>query len=821
MADKNVSASTTPVPANELRWHCDPARFEFKSTADLGETAGLAGLVGQDRATDAISFGVGMKRPGFNIFALGPPGLGKHHAIEQIIKARAEAESPPDDWAYVNNFDNPQRPVALRLPRGQANTLKSGVTELIDELKAAIPAVFESEDYTNRSRAIVEEIEEQKEKAFEEIKEKAQAQKIAIIRTPMGFSMAPMESGQVMKPEVFNALEKDKRRKIEEEIEKLQSELEGFFQNVPRQEKEKRDQIRALNEELAKSIVDNAIGALLKQFSGQEQILKYLESVRSDLVQNFALFLEKAQESGEMILDGDHEQAIFNRYVVNVIVCGEAGAEGNTLNGAPIVYEDHPTLANLIGRIEHRSHMGALVTDFTLIRPGALHQANGGYLIVDAHKLLTQPFAWDALKRMLKSGHITIESPSDYLGLVSTRSLEPDRIPLVIKLVLIGNRMLYYLLSAYDPDFANLFKVQADFDETADLNDQNIGHYVSLIAAIARREGLKPLSPGGVARVLEECVRWASDTEKLSVHVESLNDLLSEAAYRADEESARKIEASHVQQAVEARIARASRLEERSREAITRDIMLIDTSGETVGQVNGLSVLSLGGHAFGRPARITARVRMGAGKVVDIEREVDLGGPLHSKGVLILSGYLASRYALDAPISLWASLVFEQSYGGVDGDSASSAELYALLSALSDVPIRQCFAVTGSVNQRGEVQAIGGVNTKIEGFFDLCKARGLDGSHAVLVPKSNRTHLMLRSDVAEAARDGQFNIFAVGSIDEGIEILTGKPAGTRGADGHFGKDTINRMVEDRLRNFAHMRKKFGEDKKVDKENSKS
>jgi len=495
----------------------------------------------------------------------------------------------------------------------------------------------------------------------------------------------------------------------------------------------------------------------------------------------------------------------FRRYMVNVMV---SHGDGASSAGAPVVEEQNPTYGNLVGRVEHIAQMGTLVTDFLLIKPGALHRANGGYLLLDARRLLLSPFAWEALKRAIKAREIRVEQPAETVGLISTQSLDPEAIPLDVKVILFGDRELYYLLAAHDPDFTGFFKVQADFDDTIARSSENDNAYARLIASIVKEHGLKPVDASGVARIIDEGARLADDREKLSIEIGRISDLVREADYWSGQAKRKVTTRQDVTRAIEEHIQRADRLRDRSQETINRGVILVDTDGAEVGQVNGLSVLQLGSFSFGRPTRITARVRLGSGRVTDIEREAKLGGPLHSKGVMILWGFLAGRYALDVPLALGATLVFEQSYGGVDGDSASSAELYALLSALSDIPIKQSLAVTGSVNQRGEVQAIGGVNEKIEGFFDICRARGLTEEQGVLIPRSNVQHLMLREDVVEAVRNGQFAVYPVGSIDEGIEILTGVKAGERGAEGRFPVGTINRLVEDKLKSFAERGRNF-------------
>jgi len=492
----------------------------------------------------------------------------------------------------------------------------------------------------------------------------------------------------------------------------------------------------------------------------------------------------------------------FRRYEVNVVV------DGSAHGGAPVVSEESPTVPSLVGRVEQMAELGALTTDFTLIKPGALHRANGGYLLVDAVRLMQHPFAWDALKRALRARQIVIESPAQMMSMITTVSLEPEPIPLDLKVVLVGDRQLYYMLCRLDPDFEDLFKVAVDFNEVIDRTATNVRRFVRLLGAIARNHGMRALTADGAARMVEHAARMTGDQGKLTAQIGRITDLLQEADYRADKTGAKVIDASAVEGAIEAQIRRVDRVRERSQEPILDQTILIATAGAKVGQINGLAVLDLGNFAFGRPSRISARVRMGGGEVVDIERRVELGGPLHSKGVLILSAFLGARFAADHPLSLSASLVFEQSYGGVDGDSASSAELYVLLSALAELPINQGLAVTGSVNQHGEVQAIGGVNEKIEGFFDICAKRGLTGDQGVLIPKANVRHLMLRADVRQAVADGRFAVYAVRTIDDGIELLTGRPAGRRRAAGSWTPDSVNRRVQDRLYALARARRKF-------------
>ncbi|MEZ5812337.1 MAG: AAA family ATPase [Rhizobiaceae bacterium] len=791
------------LPPEMLRRTTDPAILS--SAAELPPN----GLIGQSRALDALDLGTSIPGSGFNIFVMGPRGSGRHRAVNSLLQARAGGEKPPDDWIYVANFTTPHRPHAIRMPPGSAVSFRDAMEELLGDLGVAIPATFEAEEYKSRAGAIVREMEEAHENLFGDLNRKARELNVAVMRTPMGFAFVPQKEGETLKPEDFEKLDTDEQKRIQDQINLLQGELKSILEKLPGMEKARRDRMRALNQEMASRAVTAEIAEVAETFSSIEGIAKFLENVSRDVIKNVQVFMEaeEAAQKAPLPVAGliSARDPRLRQYGVNVIV-GEEDGDGR---GAPVVVETNPTYRNLIGHIEHISQMGALVTDFTLIKSGALHRANGGYLVVDARQLLMQPGAWEALKRVLKDGEIRVTSLGEQFSLVSTVSLDPDPIPLSVKVVLIGDRMIYYMLHALDPDFASLFKVSADFDDDIDRTDDAARQYAAMIATIAEREKLATLSPDGLARMIDETARFAADAEKLSLQVETVTDILREADHWARDGGGDRIGADAIARTIAERRRRAGRLRERMHEAVTRDIVLIDTSGEAVGQVNGLSVLSPGDQRFGTAARITARVRMGAGKLVDIEREVKLGGPLHSKGILILSGFLSARYALDAPMALWASLVFEQSYGGVDGDSASSAELYALLSALSGVAIDQSFAVTGSVNQMGEVQAIGGVNEKIEGFFDICSARGLTGRQGVLIPAANTRHLMLREDAVEACAKGRFAVHAVGSIDEGIAILTGRPAGERDAGGSFPEGSINGLVEARLREFADMRRRYG------------
>jgi len=809
----NSVSQNLPLPdglrPEALRPECDPTSLGFETTDAL---AARFELLGQDRAVDAIKLSAGIRHKDFNLYVLGHEGTGRHAAVSNLLTQAAAARPIPCDWVYVNNFETPHKPNAMQLPSGMAGVFRSAMQDLVDDLANEIPALFESEEYLTQRRAIEEEFGQRHEEPIAAFAERAREENVALLRTPMGFMLAAMVDGQPIKPDVYEALPDDQKEEIDTKIERLQDHLSAVLRHGPQLEKEHRQRIEALHADMAERVVSLRVQELADRFretSRDADMLEYLKQVREDMTSNAELFLLSKRNTSNgpfpEAIRKYHREPHFARYAVNVMVSHD-GAE----RSAPVIREGLPSLAHLTGRIEHISEMGALTTNFTLLKPGALHRANGGYLVLDAHRLLSEPFAWDALKHCLQNQSIAITSLADRLSLASTTTLEPDPIPLDVRVVLIGDRRLHILLTLLDPEFSDLFKLQADFEDDVDRSARNTRLLARLVASCAAKDALRPLTAAAVAGLLDHAVRLADDSKKFTLRIGALSDVMREADHYATLAKRKHISDKDISKAIEQADRRASRIQDRLREAVNRKTILIDTSGAAVGQVNGLSVIGIGNHRFGRPSRITARVRMGAGKLVDIEREVDLGGPLHSKGVLILGAYLASHYALDVPASLHASLVFEQSYGGVDGDSASSAELYALVSALSGVPIRQGIAVTGSVNQNGEVQAIGGVNEKIEGFFDTCKARRLTGQQGVLIPVSNVDHLMLRRDVVKAVEAGTFRIIPVRTIDQGIEALTGRKAGTRARNGAFPTGSINALVEARLRAFAETRRRFGD-----------
>lgn len=808
-----AQAATIPAPLSPeaLNNRCDPQQFTFATTAELPP---LDNVIGQDRAVAAVRFGIGIRHDGYNLFAIGPSGTGKHSTVRRFIAERAPQEPTPSDLCYVHNFEQPHKPKALILRPGKGAQFRKDMENLLSLLKIALPATFESEDYRNRRQAIEEALKSRQERAFDELQNEAKDKGIALVRTPGGLALAPVRDGEVIGPQDFAKLPEDEQEKVKADVEVLQEKLEAILRQVPQWETDARDKLKELNRDVTNFSIGHMIQEMRDCYADMPEVQAWLDEARQDFVDHVEDFLSPDRGGGN---GGDGEgparpprrrgppgagtaaslntSSAFRRYQVNLMV------DHSGRHGAPVIFEDNPNLQSLLGRIEHVSQYGALVTDHMLIQPGALHRANGGYLIVEARKLLLAPFAWEEFKRSLKSRELRIDVTNQVYSVVAAVSLEPQPIPLDVKIVLLGERMIYYLLAQNDPDFEELFKVTVDFEEDMERTPESMRLYANLIGDVARTRKLRPLDAGAVARVIEYASRLVSDSTKLTAHMRSVADILTESDYWAGTLGNETVTADDVQKAIDTRIYRLDRMRERSQAQIIEQTVLIDTQGEKVGQINGLSVLQLGQFAFGRPTRITARVRMGKGDVVDIEREVALGGPIHSKGVLILSNFLAAHYLPDQPLSLHASLGFEQSYGGVDGDSASSTELYCLMSALSEVPIKQSFAVTGSVNQMGQVQAIGGANEKIEGYFDICKSRGLTGDQGVLIPVSNVKHLMLRQDVIDAVAAKKFRIFPITTIEQGIEILTGVPAGQRGADGKFPANSINGLIEAKLALF--------------------
>ena len=792
------------VPLKDLYQACDPLHLDFETTAEL---QALTGIIGQSRAMDAVRFGAGMRHEGYNLYVLGPSGLGKRSLVSQFLKDKAESEEKSADWCYINNFAHPHKPMALQLPSGRGAELQLHMAQLVDYLRTAIPALFEADEYRAKVEAIQQEFTKLQENAFQELGREAREKQLILLRTPGGFAFAPARNQEVIPPDEYEKLPESEKNIITSTIADLQTKLEKILTHIPQLWRDKDEKIKQLNRETIRLVLVHLVDALRQRFANLAAVQSYLDAVQTDMIENADDFRKQDEPHS---LDGltlmRHE--LFHRYKVNALVTN------GKQTGAPLVSEDNPTYSNLFGRVEHIAQLGALVTDFTLIKPGALHRANGGYLLLDVRKVLTQPFAWEGLKHALQSHEIRIESLGQMFSLVSTVSLEPQPIPLDVKIVLFGDPLIYYLLHEYDPDFGELFKVAADFEDRIERSAETHMLYARLMAMLCSKHQLLPLDRSAVAKVIEQSARIVGDAERLSTRMRSIVDLLQEADYWSRQDGIVLTTAAVVQQAIDQQIRRQDRLRDLLRESILRGNLLIDTDGFVVGQINALSVISLGDFSFAQPIRVTGTTRVGQGEMVNIEREVELSGAIHSKGVLILSSFLATRYAHNTPLALSASLVFEQSYGLVEGDSASLAELCVLLSHLAGVPINQSLSVSGSINQWGQVQAIGGVNEKIEGFFDICLARKLNGTQGVVIPAANVKHLMLRKNVLDAVEAGNFHIYAVSHVDQAIALLTGVPAGEAGANGRYPPDTVNGKVAARLGEFNKPRKALAKRVKV-------
>ena len=801
---------TTPLPADALRKICLPDSLPFESTEALES---LGEIVAQDRAVQAITFGVGIRSTGFNLFALGPPGTGKATAVRRFLACEAAKLPAPPDWCYVNNFTDPHQPRAFRLQPGRARPFREDCERLIGDLKTGIPKAFETEAYEQQKQSIIQAAEKEQGKELEGLKERVEARGFGLAKTPSGLVAVPVLRGKPLDPDALKNMDEAARQEFQGRHESVGADVTATVRRLREIEKASKATLEALDREVASSAVAQLIEETKEKYADTPEIVAHFEAMREDIVGHAELFRKAASgQAGpaEMLAMAQLGRDPFDRYRVNVLV------ERSDGSGAPVVIEPHPTCGNLLGRIEHQAHMGALFTDFTMIKAGALHRANGGFLVIEALELLKQYFSWDPLKRTLKNKRIKIEEPGEQFRMISTVTLEPEPIPLDVKVVLLGSPWIYYLLYTYDPEFAELFKVKVDFGYHVPRTPEHIQAFARVLATCCREEGLRPFDRTGVAKLIEHSSRMVEDQARLSTGFGEILDVAREAHFWAERSGRGRVTGEDVTAAIRARIFRSNRIEELLQDLILEGTVLIDSQGAVVGQVNGIAVIPLGDYMFGKPSRITARTYLGRGGILDIEREARTGGRIHSKGVLILSGYLGGRYARQVPLSLSASIAFEQLYEEVEGDSASSAELYAILSSLSALPLKQGLAVTGSVNQHGEVQAIGGVNAKIEGFFDVCRARGLTGEQGVLIPASNVKHLMLREDVVAAAADGKFHIWPIETVDQALNLLTGLRVGEPDAEGRFPDGTVNQRVADRLWEMFQLRQKYNAEGKSEK-----
>lgn len=787
---------------DQLRRVYDASRAGFQSTADLPQ---VKDIIGQPRGTRAIEFGIDIKSPGFNVYVLGPAGTGRATAVARFLRQKAATEPAPSDWVYVYNFAEPRRPRALSLPPGLSSQFRDGMKALIENLQRDIPRAFEAEAYTQAAERIQHALEDETNAAFEAVQNQAAARNFTILQTPSGPVIAPVVRGQVMAPEAYEALPDEVRRQLDQARRELGDALEEALRAVRQRQKQAKEQLRDLQRQVAAAVVDREIADLRTAYARVEAILHYLDEARADILDQVSAFLpqEEGQPPVEAAPSRAGEPPGVRRYAVNVVV------DNGRTQGAPVVVADNPIYTNLVGRIEHEVRLGALATDFTLIKGGDLHRANGGYLVLQALDVLADPFAWQALKRALQNRQVAIEELDSRALIAPTLTLEPEPIPLDVKVILMGGPELYDLLYEGDENFRETFGVRADFDTEMEWTPENEQQIALFIAARCFEEGLTHFDPTGVGKVVEFASRLVGDQGKLSTRFGAIADLVREAAYWAQKNGHALVTAADVMQAIDEQTYRSNLLEERSRQAVEQGLIFIDTAGAVVGQINGLAaILQIGDYAFGQPQRITARTFMGRLGVVNIEREVALAGPIHNKGVMILAGYLGGQYAQGQPLTLSAQITFEQSYGGIEGDSAASAELYALISSLSGYPLRQDIAVTGSVNQKGEIQPIGAVTEKVEGFYAVCKARGLTGTQGVMIPAANVRHLMLREGIVQAVAEGKFHIWPVRTIDEGLELLTGAPAGERGPDGAYPEGTVHHAAQKRLREWAEGMARF-------------
>lgn len=795
-----MSTDDLRLTPEALRRVCSIDHFDFETTAEL---PAQRDIIGQPRGVRAIEFGIDIDSHGYNIYVLGPSGTGRTTAIERFLRERAATRSVPGDWVYVQNFETPHKPRAIDLPAGRGRELRDQMATFIEDLRREIPRALDTDEFSEAMDSLWHDFEESRDALIKTVRDEAEPNNFGIGRTPVGLMVLPVIEGQLAPPETIGSLPPEQREAMETKRHELQHKLDEALKEIHQAEREVKASMRELETKAISNVLDLHLDEVKEAFAESEETLLWLGEVRTDILDNPDNFKngpednEPAEEDGPTVppqLARLQEERRFRRYQVNLIV------DHSKSEGAPVIVEDLPTYQNLIGRLEAEVQFGAMTTDFTMIRAGALHLANGGYLVLRAIDLLRHPFAWEGLKRILNSGEIRIEDPESRTGagVMSPQTPEPEPIPIDVKVVLLGSSELYYKLFSIEEDFPQLFKVKADFDHTMERNHDNEHAYATFIASRCHEDKLPHFNPAAVGQIVEFGSWLATDQDKLSTRFGDITDLVVEAAYQARKAGNEVVTADDVQQALVERIYRANEPEQYTQERILTGKVFIDTEGAIVGQVNGLSVMTLGDYMFGQPNRVTARVFVGAEGVVNIEREVGTSGPIHAKGVLTLHGYLGGQYASNMPLSLSASITFEQNYGGIEGDSAASTELYALLSALSGFPLRQDIAVTGSVNQLGQVQPIGGATEKIEGFFDICRERGLTGTQGVMVPASNVKNLMLSPEVVEAVAAGQFHVYAVSTIDEGIEILTGVPAGERNADGTYADGTVHHAAQNRL-----------------------
>ncbi len=787
------------LQANQLQISIPETLLNFETTADLPP---LETIIGQQRALSALDIGMEIESSGYNVFATGFSGTGRTTIIKQVLEQVAANRTVPDDWCYVYNFQDPDSPVALNLPAGMGREFQDDMEQLIQTLKRELKRAFSSDEYNEQRMVLLNRTNEQKRKLIEQLDEEARQLGIQIQSTPMGFQTIILKDGKPLPPEEYEKLSEEEKEKIRQKIQYIETRIAETVRALAKLDMEVNKSLNVLNERVASFVVEQYAGELLEKYQRLSHVIRYLNAVTHDIINNIPEFLMEMDKEEQKTPQEGERRSYFRRYKVNVIV------DNRHLKGAPVIYETNPIYNNLIGRIEKYAIFGTYITDFTLIKAGSLLRANGGFLIVDALHLLRQPFVYDALKRAIKNREIRIEDVSELYGFLSPATIKPQPIPLNVKVVLIGNRTIYSLLRAYDEDFSKIFKIRADFDYETPANEGTIMQYAQFIKKVTEEEGLKAFNREAVKEVIKYGHRLVEDQEKISLQFGRIVNLIREAHYWAGKNGNGVITAADVKKAIQEYEFRHSLVKEKVQELIERDVYRIQVEGEAVGQINGLAVLNMGDYTFGKPNRITAKTFIGNDSIVHIERKANLSGKIHDKGVYVFTGFFNAKFGTHMPLAFSASITFEQSYSLIDGDSASSTELFALISSLAEVPIKQGIAVTGSVNQNGEIQAIGGVNEKIEGFFEVCKAKGLTGEQGVIIPRANIRHLMLKDEVVAAVQQGQFHIWAIDTVEEGLEILTGLPAGERDKKGKFPRNSIYYRVEKRLVELARTAEKF-------------
>ncbi len=793
------------LAAKDLRFSIDPNSLKVDSTKKLYPAK--QGIVGQKRAIEAMKFGMGMGDPEYNIYVAGTTDTGATYMARAFLEEVAKKQPPPPDWCYVYNFKEPDKPRALKLPTGRGKDLEKAMDELIEALISDIPTAFSTDDYRYKEQVLRQEFENKRRKIIDVLREKVEAEGFLLEVDPQGISIIPGKDGKILPPEELAKYSPEEKKALRDRGGKLSMEMNQAMSEIGGLESEYRERRKKLDHKVALAVVKKKMQPTLGKFKDNTNVLKYLDAVKQDILEHVDDFRKKPEaETAKEPRVGMASPPATNKYRVNVLI------DNAETKGAPVVYTSSPTYPALFGRIEKEAFFGALVTDFTMIRPGALHEANGGYLVLKATDILKWYLSWEALKRAVRNKEVKIEDIGEMYGFITTRTLKPEPVPLDVKLVITGDPYIYELLYIYDDRFKQMFKIKAHLDDRTDRNNTSIRECLGCMARFCEEEGLKHIDRTGIARLLEYSMELTGSRDKMTLKLGVIGDIIKEANYWAVQEKRRYIAARHVEKAIEKKIYRSNLVEERIHELIKKDIFWIESDGHKVGQINGLSILQTGDHMFGKPGRITANVSMGKDGVITIDRQSRLSGKIHTKGVIILSSYLREHFAQNKPLALTASLCFEQTYGMVEGDSASSTELFVLLSAIANVPIFQGIAATGSVSQKGEIQPVGGVTRKIEGFFDICKYKGLTGQQGVIIPAKSVKDLMLRKDVVEAVKDGKFHIYPIKTIEQGIEILTGMKAGKMRKDGTYLKGTLFRLVDDRLKDLAEKSRAYTKEK---------